>query len=146
MTQVTAQCRVALVIRSSQRAFLETAGRSAKLRASTDKPAVSSAGQVHPWRQYRAGTDQSHVDGVRRFACSWPTHRLQPDRMNIDAPCFRKTVSLFPRKKEADVAGHSSGILEHLRFETKAERSEVIAPEFVTELWATLQSLLPIGL
>jgi len=96
--------------------------------------------------KYRAGTDQSHPDGVRRFACSWPRHRLQPDRMNIDAPCFRKTVSLFPRKKEADVAGHSSGILEHLRFETKAERSEVIAPEFVTELWATLQSLLPIGL
>src|SRR5215813_2579929 len=52
----------------------------------------------------------------------------------------------LPGKKETDVSGHSSRILQHLSPEVKSERPQMIAPEFVAGPRATLQSLVPIGL
>src|SRR4029077_18055263 len=57
----------------------------------------------------------------------------------------RKCV-LLPSKKEADIAGHSSRILEPLSLQTKAERPEVIVPEFVAEFGPTFEGRLPVML
>src|SRR5215471_4249013 len=53
---------------------------------------------------------------------------------------------LFPREKEADVAGHTSRIFEYLCLKAKAERTQVIAPEFVAELRSPFQGFLPVRL
>src|SRR5262245_12580653 len=52
----------------------------------------------------------------------------------------------LPGKKETDVSGHSSRILQHLSPEGKSERPQMIAPEFSAGLRAPLQMLVPIGL
>jgi hypothetical protein len=52
---------------------------------------------------------------------------------------------LSPHEKEPDIARNSPRILEHLRPKAKAERPEVIAPEFIAELGPALQRLLPVG-
>src|SRR5215831_16137466 len=57
-----------------------------------------------------------------------------------------RTALGLPGKKEADIAGHSSWILEHLSLEMEPERSQVLVPEFVTSLGSALQSLFPLGL
>jgi hypothetical protein len=44
----------------------------------------------------------------------------------------------LPGEEEADVAGHSSRIFQHLSPEVEAERPQMIAPEFVAELGSTL--------
>jgi NhaP-type Na+/H+ or K+/H+ antiporter len=54
-------------------------------------------------------------------------------------------VRLLPGEEEADVAGHSSRILDHLCLQAKTERPQVIMPEFVAELGSALQGLLPVG-
>jgi hypothetical protein len=64
-----------------------------------------------------------------------PSLRLADGGDLLAAVLFGKSL-LFPSEKEADIAGHSSRILEHLCFKAKAERPEVIAPEFVAELGA----------
>src|SRR5215831_16343694 len=52
----------------------------------------------------------------------------------------------LPSKDQADVAGHTTRILEHLGPEVEAEWPEVLMPEFVSGLGAALQSLFPLGL
>jgi hypothetical protein len=44
----------------------------------------------------------------------------------------------LPGEKEADIARHPPGILEYLGPEMEAERPQMIAPEFVTELGSAL--------
>src|SRR5215831_1577725 len=62
------------------------------------------------------------------------------------APAKAGEFVLFPREKEADVTGHTSRIFEYLCLKAKAERPQVIAPEFVAELRSPLQGLLPVRL
>src|SRR5262249_38489981 len=52
---------------------------------------------------------------------------------------------LLPGEEEADIAGHSSRVLQHLGPQPEAERPQVFVPEFVAELGAPLQSLFPSG-
>jgi len=54
-------------------------------------------------------------------------------------------ASLFPNKKEADVAGHSTGVFEHLGLQSEAERPQVIVPELVCHLGPALQGRFPAG-
>src|SRR3984893_5353659 len=52
---------------------------------------------------------------------------------------------LLPAENEADIARHAARILEHFSFEVEAERPELIAPEFVSEVGAALQGRFPVG-
>ena len=53
-------------------------------------------------------------------------------------PAEAEGVLGLPGEKEADIARHPPGILEYLGPEMEAERPQVIAPEFVTELGSAL--------
>ena len=67
---------------------------------------------------------------------------------SADAPYARRGCASLglPSKDQADIAGHTTRILEHLGPEVEAERPEVLMPEFVSGLGAALQSLFPLGL
>src|SRR6266446_10456632 len=67
--------------------------------------------------------------------------------MNTTLPFyFESILLLLPSKKEADIAGHSSWILDDLGLQPKAEWSQVFTPEFEAELGSALQSLVPVRL
>src|SRR5262249_27173621 len=51
---------------------------------------------------------------------------------------------LLPGKEEADIAGHSSRVLEDLRPEVEAERSQMVVPELIGGLGPAFQGLFPI--
>src|SRR5215468_9245070 len=53
---------------------------------------------------------------------------------------------LLPGEDEADVAGHTARILEHLGLEVEAEWSQVLVPEFVSGFGPALQRRFPSGL
>ena len=67
---------------------------------------------------------------------------------SADAPYARRGCASLglPSKDQADIAGHTTRILEHLGPEVEAEWPEVLMPEFVSGLGAALQSLFPLGL
>src|SRR4051794_25082263 len=52
----------------------------------------------------------------------------------------------LPGNEEADIAGHSSRILEHLRPEVEPLRPEMIVPKFIASARPAFQSRVPVGI
>src|SRR6516162_11879446 len=92
----------------------------------------------------------THCWSLTNSTCSRASSRSYSLRFSLSSAVgsafFSPGMRALPGEDEADVAGHTSRIFEHLGPKMKTERPEVLVPEFVGSLGAALQSPLPFRL